>query len=272
VRTVEATLNFLGVMEERPVFSPTVPGGTNLVLEPHTVRITDARSLREPPSLDRDGFALLTHRSAVRNYRGLRRREQQYLDEIAELIRYASGAQEVRASPRPVTRYVDRRDTRRSAGTAPAVRFVHTDYTDTSAREHFLGQVIDPNEALRRYRRIVIYQAWRCLSQPPQDVPLTITDTHSVSHEDTVTAQTVVDGDCGQAQLLEYTMCRYNLRQRWYYFSRMVPQELLVFKGHDLQATTPARVFHSAFDDPSVPPGTAPRASIEARAFAFFES
>jgi len=272
VRTVEATLHFLGAMQERPVYSPTVSGGTNLILEPHTVRITDARTLTEPPSLDRDGFALVQHSSAVRNRRELRHREHRYLDEIAELIGRVSGAKEVRPAPRPITRYVNRNDARGSMGTAPALRFVHTDYTDTSARQHFLGQVIDPNEALRRFRRIVVYQAWRCLSQPPQDVPLTLSDAGSVRHEDTVTAETVVDSDYAAGRSLEYTMCRYNPQQRWYYFSCMTPDDVLVFKGHELAAARPGHVFHSAFDDPSVPSGTPARMSIEARAFAFFES
>ena len=69
----------------------------------------------------------------------------------------------------------------------------------------------------------------------------------------------------------EFSLCRYNPDHRWYYFSDMHRDEILVFKGYDFNPDAPARLFHTAFDDPSAPPGTPPRASVEARAFAFFE-
>jgi hypothetical protein len=66
-------------------------------------------------------------------------------------------------------------------------------------------------------------------------------------------------------------MCRYNPEHRWFYYSAMRADEVLVFKGYDFDPESPSRLFHTAFDDPSAPVGTPPRASVEARAFAFFE-
>jgi hypothetical protein len=215
---------------------------------------------------------LVQHASTVSSFRDSAQIENRYLTEIAQLVQQLTGADEVRASPGAVARYVDRSNESRSVGTAPAARFVHTDYTDVSAREHFLPQIADPREVLERYRRVVVYQTWRALSDPPQDVPLAVADGRSVQRQDLVTADTVLGDEYAHAQSFEYTMCRYNPGHQWYYFPNMKVDEVLVFKGYDFDTTQSARLPHTAFDDPSAPPHCAPRASIEARAFAFFAS
>lgn len=269
--TVEAPLNYIGAMQARPVFHAVDPSKTNLVLESHTVRITDARGLAEQPSLQREGFALVEHRSEVSNFRDQDELETRYLAEVADLIKAVSGASEVRASPGPLARYTKREDVARAAGTAPAARFVHTDYTDVSARSFFLPQVMDPEEALRRYRRITVYQTWRALSGGAQDVPLTVADGRTVRRQDMVTADTVLGEEYARNQAFEFSVCRHSAEHRWCYFSNMRPDEVLVFKGHDFDPDSPARLFHTAFDDPSAPPDAPPRASVEARVFAFFD-
>jgi hypothetical protein len=55
---------------------------------------------------------------------------------------------------------------------------------------------------------------------------------------------------------------------RWYYYRAMIPDEVLVFVSNDSDPTGPHCVHHSAFDDPSCPPGTDPRSSVEMRAIA----
>lgn len=271
MRAVDAELFYLGPMTERPVFHMD-PCKTNLVLEPHTVQIADAREAAQVPSLDREGFQLVRHATALKDVRDRDYTGGPYLDEIAELIRAVSGADLVLASPGPVSRCADRNNEAKAEGTAPAARFVHTDYTDVSARTHFLPQIMDPREALSRYRRITVYQTWRALSGPPLDVPLAVTDGRSVRLEDMVTADTILSGDYGgAAQSFEYSMCRYDPAHRWRYFSNMRPDEVVIFKGYDFDPNQPARLFHTAFDDPSAPADAPPRESIEARAFAFFE-
>jgi hypothetical protein len=70
--------------------------------------------------------------------------------------------------------------------------------------------------------------------------------------------------------LLEFYMYRYNPAHRWCYFKDLDVNELLVFKGFEGDAEHCANVIHGAFDHPECPAGTAPRRSIETRAFAFF--
>src|SRR5262245_65488221 len=59
------------------------------------VGVADARSLSEPPTLDREGFALVKHRTSVADFYDPAAVEQVYYVEIAELLRRATGAAEV---------------------------------------------------------------------------------------------------------------------------------------------------------------------------------
>jgi hypothetical protein len=63
---------------------------------------------------------------------------------------------------------------------------------------------------------------------------------------------------------------RYNPNHRWFYFPEMTADEALLLKCYD--STTDGRTQfgpHTAFVDPTTPPDTPPRESIEIRALVF---
>ena len=62
----------------------------------------------------------------------------------------------------------------------------------------------------------------------------------------------------------------YNPDHRWFYFPRMLPSEVLLLKCFDSDPRRTQFTAHSAFEDPTTPPGAPPRESIEARTIAFF--
>ena len=62
---------------------------------------------------------------------------------------------------------------------------------------------------------------------------------------------------------------RHNPKHRWWYFSDMNRDEVVLLKFHDSDASTVQRVPHAAFHDSSFP-GTHARESIEFRTFAYF--
>ena len=66
----------------------------------------------------------------------------------------------------------------------------------------------------------------------------------------------------------ESQFARFNPEQRWYYFSDLRPDELIVFKGFDSDPARFAQPLHNSIDLPTE--GAAPRVSVEARFFAFF--
>ena len=70
---------------------------------------------------------------------------------------------------------------------------------------------------------------------------------------------------------LEAYLLMHNPAHRWLYYRDMRPDELLIFRGYGNEPTWRAGVPHSAFDDPSCPPGAPPRVSIEARVYAIYD-
>ena len=64
---------------------------------------------------------------------------------------------------------------------------------------------------------------------------------------------------------------RYDAGQRWYYFPDLIADELIVWKAFDSDPARDAQPLHNSADIPGLPEDTAPRVSIEARFFAFFE-
>lgn len=67
---LEASINYIAPMDEKPTYYMEPPAGVpeeNMTYEGRTVAIRDARELSPPASLDREGFELATHHTAVAN-------------------------------------------------------------------------------------------------------------------------------------------------------------------------------------------------------------
>ena len=70
----------------------------------------------------------------------------------------------------------------------------------------------------------------------------------------------------------ELSLCTFNERHRWYSYSDMRPDEVLLFLGFDFAEPHLCGTMHSAFRDPECPKGVPGRASVEVRVFAFFDA
>ena len=96
---IEATLNYLAPMAERPRYYTfdTPPGvaRSNSEREVHTVAIHDARPAAADISLDREGFALLRNASAVRDFWNEDEVRRVYYPEVQRVIAEAAGASKV---------------------------------------------------------------------------------------------------------------------------------------------------------------------------------
>jgi hypothetical protein len=91
-------------------------------------------------------------------------------------------------------------------------------------------------------------------------------DARSVAADDLLVAERRYPNRVGQTYRL-----KYNVGHRWFYFPQMRRHEAIVFKVFDSAKDGRARFTpHTSFDDPTTPPGAAPRQSIEARTLAFF--
>src|SRR5260370_11030283 len=93
---VEATLNYVAPASARNRLY-VAPGGhmTTTKYAPATVSIHDARPHVADFGLDRSGFTLLRHHSAVTGFRYPAQLDTVYADEVAALVKSATGADEV---------------------------------------------------------------------------------------------------------------------------------------------------------------------------------
>jgi hypothetical protein len=130
------------------------------------------------------------------------------------------------------------------------------------------------------FKRFIISSFWRTFTPPPQECPLAVCDARSVrDDEGTPNVLWVVDkipeGDDMFAPMdddkqLAAAIFRHSPNHRWWYFSRMVRDEALLFKFHDSDRSVGWRTPHTAFWDNSLE-GANVRESIECRSMAFFE-
>jgi hypothetical protein len=134
LKSVVAPLNFLVPMAEKPVAynyepPPGVPVRTGKC-EEHQVPIRDARPLVGRLSLDKEGFVLLHHQTAVKNIYDEDEITSVYYPECEQVIKEATGAARVVAFD-----HIVRNAAMSAKGNIikiPAKR-VHDDYTAWSA-------------------------------------------------------------------------------------------------------------------------------------------
>jgi hypothetical protein len=271
--TVQAPINYVGPMSERPKFHAQDHGRDNLRFDPHVMTISDARAWSEPPSLEREGIALVSSPTAVKDFRDPEEVRRVYLPEVEQLVLRVTGASRaVVLGGGGLVRYAERSEHFGTGMNTQPARFPHVDFTPSTSpglAENVFGT---PGAQLRPGQRLVGYNIWRAISGTPQDVPLAVCDARSVAREDLMEADGVYDeGDPSTWWELEAFVVHHNPRHRWLWFRDMRPDEALMFRAYDNAPQWRAGVPHTAFDDPSCPPGGPARVSVEARAYAVFE-
>jgi hypothetical protein len=264
---VEAEMNYLTPMPERPrnyTYDP--PAGvprSNIVQEPHRVAIHDARPVADAVSLDANGFALVKHRSAVRDFFDDEEVRRVYYPEVEQLLKQATGADRVHIFDHTVRRRAPDTEAQPDALRQPVHR-VHIDHTARSSPQRVRDLLPDEAEELLR-GRVQIINVWRPIRGPLQDAPLAVCDATSISADDLVPSDLVYRHRVGETYSVTY-----NPSHRWYYVPRMQPDEALLLKCSDTATDVPARFTpHSAFIDPTASADAPPRESIEVRVLVF---
>jgi len=265
-RTVTGSIVYLGAMTERPRFHANDHSRDNLVLEKHTVTVEDARSRAVPASLAREGFTLVPHRSAIADFRDPDEVMRHAPGELDTLLKSVSGADAVAMFGPAILRFGETSPEAGKLNNSQPARFSHIDSSD--ARSRGVAAQFAPGD--RPFRRYVQFNVWRAISPPPQDIPLAVCDARSVGADDLVVGDAVFDHHGMPEWTSESTLVRANKAHRWAYYANMTRDEALVFVCKDSEPGRPQNVPHCAFDDPSCPPGGAPRASIEMRAMAYW--
>jgi hypothetical protein len=244
----------------------------------HRIQVRDARPIADSLSLDREGFILRQHEAVtpfepefipfnLDRKRDLPPINRRYAEELLPLIAELSGGDLiVPQAGRVCLRATPRTGLPTSDSTAP---LVHLDYTPNAVRDAMALSFGLEGRGVPAYRRVALYQTWRALVPPPHDSLLAICDARSVSESATMVMQTYTASREAEAEQIEVRLCTWEPDHRWYYFSDMQPDELLIFKGYDSDDPQSASGAHVAFDNPLTdePNG---RVSVEARFIIFY--
>jgi hypothetical protein len=264
---VEAELNYLAPTNERPRnYASDPPAGeprTNTVNEPHKLPIHDARLVASEVSLDEEGFGIVHHHSAVRDFHNEDEIRRVYYPEAVALLQKATGADRVFIFDHTLRRHIPGSEDRRESVRQPARR-VHVDHTARSGPQRVRDLLPDEAETLLR-GRVQVINVWRPIRGPVKDAPLAVCDARSVAPRDLVPSDLVYAHRTGETYSVTY-----NPAHRWFYLSDMGTEEALLIKCFDSETKGNARFApHTAFNDPTSPADAPPRESIEIRALVF---
>ena len=267
LNAVEAPLPYLANMVERPyTYTYTPPPGvaqTNRHVAPQAASIRDARPIADQLSLDRNGFALRRHASAVSNFYDEDEVRAVYYPECERLLAGVTGAARVVLFDH-IVRCATRAKNGEKGIREPA-KGAHNDYTLRSGPQRLRDLLPAEAEALLEHRFAII-NVWRPIRGPVQESPLAVCDAQSLRPDDFVASDLIYPQRRGETYAVTFRPTH-----QWYYFPQMQPDEALLLKCYDSAEDGRARfTAHTAFDDPTSPPDAAPRESIETRAFVFF--
>jgi hypothetical protein len=266
LKGITAPLNFLVPMAEKPVaYNYEPPAGVPVRTgesEEHWVKIRNARPLIGQLSLDREGFVLLRHQSAVQNFYDAEEIARVYYPECERVIKEATGAARVVAFDHIVRNAA--MSVKGNAIKIPAKR-VHDDYTAWSAPQRVRDLMGAEAEELLKHRFAII-NLWRPISGPVMESPLVLCDAQSLSEENLIASDLKYPDRTGETYSITY-----NPNQRYYYFPKMEPDEPVLIRCFDSAPTGAARFSgHTGFDDPTSPADAPPRESLEVRTLVFF--
>jgi hypothetical protein len=265
--TVEAVLNYLAPTAERPRSyaydpPPNVPQ-TTAVNVPVKVPVQDARPIASEIRLDWHGFALVKHRSAVRDFYDDDEVKRFYYPEVEHLLKRTTGASRIFIFDHTSRRGITGSNGGRN-GVRPPVSRVHVDHTAKSGPQRVRDLLTDEASNLLQ-GRVQIINVWRPIKGPLRDAPLAVCDARSVEQEDLVPCDLIYPNRIGETYSVTYRPSH-----RWYYFRNMRADEALLLKCYDSKTDGRARFApHTAFTDPETPIDAAPRESIEIRALVF---
>jgi hypothetical protein len=267
--SVRAVLNYLvktgerprNYVEQQPAGQPQRTG----VPAPTEVEIHNARLESEAPSLDRNGFQLVQHSTSLQDFGDERAIRDVYYPEVEALLKQQLGVSKVVIFDHTL-RSAQKPEQSEQVIREPVPQ-VHNDQTFVSGprrvRDH-----LPTEEAERRLRgRFGIINVWRPLQGPVLNWPLALCDARSISVDDLIPTDLVYPDKVGEVYGFSV-----NPAHRWLYYPYLEPSEVLLLKIFDSKTDGTARLTaHTAFEDPTSTPDTAPRRSIEVRTLVFWD-
>jgi hypothetical protein len=260
MKDVRAAIGYSERTERRPYFYANAHEKDFVPLKPSEVTIHDARAI--DADLDREGFTLVEHVSAVEDLTDLGEVARVHSGEIAELLKQVSGCDEVVMAPFGILRFSERSGANAEHDNSHPARFVHVDM----ASEDAAAARTRSAPAGRTIARSAQYNVWRSLAGGTQDVPLGLCDCSSVEEGDLLDCQAIFDPLDGSPEwgFANYLLAE-NPAHKWFYYPDMTRDEAIVFKTSESDPGRAQLMPHGAFDNPLAGPDAPPRVSLEMR-------
>jgi len=166
----------------------------------------------------------------------------------------------------------------------PPAADAHVDFTIQEAKKLARELLVGHGDPDYQFKRALHVSNWRAFSPGPQDWPLAVCDARTVKDEEGKT-NSIIELDVWSEDVKapydvlpeldpaivtrESKAFPYQPWHKWFYFSNMKRDEVMVFKLNDSDMEGVWRTPHTAF--PNDAPDVHPRESVEIRACAYFK-
>ena len=255
----------------------------------HEVTVRDGMPIRDHFELDVHGFVIGKTPTAVSDFHDKAMVERLYEAEVAADVKRRTGADKVITRGWMIRTSADLSELTRKkvegyehrGGIQPPAGEAHVDLNTATARMMAEGTYREKFPDGPGFKRFLITSYWRTFSPPPQDVPLALCDGRtSFGGEEKSNTLFIVDDFPseegavrpveGEDKMIAASIFSHNPGMRWWYFSNMQADDVLLFKFHDSDHSRTWRCPHTAFVDSTFPDANI-RESIECRSVAFWE-
>ncbi|MYG40959.1 MAG: hypothetical protein F4201_09145 [Nitrospira sp. SB0677_bin_15] len=223
----------------------------------HQIRVHDARQLPESPTLEGMGFALVEAPIEM-DFHDPKAIATRFHTYCSDLVTAATGCLAAR---------VVQHEVRTGEATGPGGAGVYAEMAHAD-----VSPLIENHLHVPPRRHFGLYNVWRSID-PEGEIevmPLALCDRATVAVTDIVYAD-AWRLTWPKTRVVDCRLIHSN-RQCWFYYPRMTPEEVLIFKQYDTrQAAANLRsTFHTAFEDRATRENAPSRRTIEARVLAVF--
>jgi hypothetical protein len=262
---LRAEIGYSERTEKKPYFYANAHEKDFVPLAPREVAIADARGLG--CTLEREGFTLVKHESAVADLTDLKAVAEVHSGEIADLITRLTGCDHVAMTPFGILRFSEKLGANEAHDNSHPARFVHVDMASEAAAAMRAKGAPEGRTVVRSAQ----YNVWRSLAGGTQDVPLGLCAYPSIAPGDLLDCDAIFDPLDGSPEWgFPNYLLAHNPAHRWYYYSDMTAGEAIVFTTSESDPARAQCMPHGAFDNPLAGDDAPARVSLEMRATAYW--
>lgn len=268
-RSVQATLNYTvdnGIPPDYYFYEPDPsvklnPPGTDA----REMRIEDGWPQADRFSADREGFELHGFGAPFDGFDDEGQVKSVFYPQIIDFVKRHTGARRVEVFDHTIRKRMPADLKVQTVVQRPAVMLVHSDYTVKSGPQRVRDLFPEQADTLLQ-RRVAFFNVWKPLYRQVEELPLAMCDATTHDPQDMLVMELKYRERTGEIYVM-----RHSPRHRWVYFPQMQASQALLLKTYDSETDGRARFMgHTAFEDPTTPPGAMKRESIEVRTMAFF--